>query len=267
VSAAALGLALAAAGLHATWNVLLGGARDVLAATAIALSTSVVAVAPLAVLTWDVDAAAAPYVAASAALELVYFFLLARAYQQHEVSVVYPVARGSAPVLVLLGGLAIGDRPSILAACGVVLVGLGVLAVRGGARGDLHALLAAGAVAACIAAYTLVDSRGIEHASPLPYLVLVLAPVAVVSLLATRPARLRAALGPAALLSGLLGFAAYSLVLAALRLAPAAPVAAVRETSVVIAVVLAGLLLREPVGRGRLAGAALVVAGVLLLAE
>jgi drug/metabolite transporter (DMT)-like permease len=66
--------------------------------------------------------------------------------------------------------------------------------------------------------------------------------------------------------AGLLGFVAYALVLAALRLAPAAAVAAVRETSVVFAVVLAGLLLGEPVGRRRVAGAALVVAGVFLLA-
>ncbi len=67
--------------------------------------------------------------------------------------------------------------------------------------------------------------------------------------------------------AGLFGFAAYALVLAALRLAPAAPVAAVRETSVVIAVALSALILREPVGRRRLFGAVLVVAGVLLLAE
>lgn len=266
MSAAALGLALAAACLHATWNVLLGGARDVLAATAVALSTSVLAAAPVAVAAWDVDRAAVPYVLGSGALELVYFFLLARAYQRHEVSVVYPVARGAAPVLVLLGGLAVGDRPSALAACGVVVVALGVLAVRGGRGGELRALAHGAAVAACIAGYTLVDSRGVEHASPVPYLVLVLLPVAAASLLATRRARLRAELRPATAAAGLLGFAAYALVLAALRLAPAAPVAAVRETSVVIAVALAGLVLHEPVGRRRLAGGALVAAGILLLA-
>jgi drug/metabolite transporter (DMT)-like permease len=265
VSAAALGLALAAACLHALWNVLLGGSRDVLAATAVALATSVLAAAPLAALMWDVEGEALSFIAASAALELAYFFLLARAYQQADVSVVYPVARGGAPVLVLLGGLAIGDRPSALAATGVALVALGILAVRGGARGDQRAVLLGGAVAACIAAYTLVDSRGIEHASPVAYLELVLLPVSLAALAATRGARLRAELRPATLAAGLLGFAAYALVLAALRIAPAAPVAAVRETSVVIAVALAGLLLGEAVGRRRLLGGALVVAGVFLL--
>ena len=266
MSAAALGLALAAAFLHATWNVLLGGARDVLAATAVALSTSVVLAAPVAALTWDVQAAAVPFVAASGALEMAYFFLLARAYQQHDVSVVYPVARGAAPVLVLLGGLAVGDRPSALAACGVVVVALGVLTVRDGRRGDGRAVALGAAVATCIAAYTLVDSRGIDHASPVAYLELVLLPVAAAAVLATRRGRLRSELRAAAVVSGVLGFAAYALALAALRLAPAAAVAAVRETSVVIAVALAAVLLHEPVGRRRLAGAALVVAGIVLLA-
>jgi drug/metabolite transporter (DMT)-like permease len=266
VSAAALGLALAAGVLHALWNVLLGGSRDVLAATAVALTTSVVAAAPVAALFWDVDSAAVPYLLASGALETAYFLLLARAYQGSDVSVVYPVARGGAPVLVLLGGLAIGDRPSALAAAGVVLVALGILAVRGGRRGDRRALALGAAVAACIAAYTLVDSRGIDHASPVAYLELVLLPVCVVSLAATRTGRLRAELRPTTVVAGVLGFVAYALVLAALRLAPAAAVAAVRETSVVFAVVLAGLLLGEPVGRRRVAGAALVVAGVFLLA-
>ena len=266
MSAAALGLALGAAFLHALWNVLLGGSRDVLAATAVALSASVVAAAPLAVATWDIEAAALPFLAASALFETAYFFLLARAYQEADVSVVYPIARGGAPVLVLLGGLAIGDRPSALAATGVVVVALGVLAVRGGGHGEQRALLLGVAVAACIAAYTLLDSRGIEHASPITYLELDLLPVSVAALAATRGTRLRAELRPATVVAGLLGFAAYCLVLAALRLAPAAAVAAVRETSVVIAVALAGVLLGEPVGRRRLGGAALVLAGILLLA-
>jgi drug/metabolite transporter (DMT)-like permease len=147
-----------------------------------------------------------------------------------------------------------------------VLVGIGVLAVRGGAHAGRGALALGLAVAGTIAAYTLVDSRGIDHASPIPYLVLVLVPAAVVSIAVTRGERLRAELRLATVASGLLGFAAYALVLAALQLAPAAAVAAVRETSVVIAVALAGLLLGEPVGRRRLAGATLVVAGVALLA-
>lgn len=263
----ALALVLAAAVLHASWNLLLAGSRDTLAATAVAVSASVVAAAPLAAVTWDVEAAALPYVAASAALELAYFFLLAAAYQGSDLSLVYPLARGGAPVIVLLGALALGRVPSAAEAAGVALVAAGVVLVRGlRADADPRGLAFAAAIAVFIAAYTLVDNAGIEHASPIAYLELVLLPVAAGALLAVRGPRLRAALRPAPVVAGLAGFAAYALVLAALDRAAAAPVAAVRETSVVIAVALAAPLLGERVGPARLAGAALVFGGVSLLA-
>ena len=75
----ALALTLAAAALHAGWNVLLAGRRDVRAATTVALVLSVLTFAPVAAATWRVDAAAAPWIAASAALEIAYFFLLTAA--------------------------------------------------------------------------------------------------------------------------------------------------------------------------------------------
>jgi uncharacterized membrane protein len=266
VSAAALGLALTAAGLHATWTLLLGGARDVLAATAVSLAVGVAVAAPVAAVRWDVSADAIPYLAASGALELVYFLLLARAYQSGEVSVIYPLARGGAPVLVLIGALLVGLRPQPVEVVGVVLVALGVVAVRGGLRGDRRSLAFGVVIAGCIACYTLVDNAGIEHADPVAYLALVLLPATFASAILSGRTRMRAEIRAATVVSGLAGFAAYCLVLAALRLGPAAPVAAVRETSVVIAVALAGIVLREPVGPRRLAGAGLVVAGVFALA-
>src|SRR5436305_8643635 len=95
-------LALCAAFVHAGWNLLLSRARDSEQATATAAAIGAVAFAPVAALTWDVSARAIPYAAISGALELVYLVLLARAYQEGELSLVSPVARGSAPVLVLL---------------------------------------------------------------------------------------------------------------------------------------------------------------------
>lgn len=265
MSATALALALGAAGLHALWNLLVAGARDPLAALAVAVAVGVAAVVPVAVLTGDVGAGVWPYVVASAVLELLYFWLLARAYARAELSVVYPVARGGAPVLVLLGALALGTVPTAPQAAGVLLVAAGVLLVRG-ARAEPGA--AAGlAVATAIAAYTLVDAEGIEHADPVAYLALVLAPTAIVAPLVVGRARVRAQLRPAVAAAGLASAAAYLLALAALTLAPAASVAAVRETSVVIAVAFAGRALGERVTRGRVAGAVLVVAGVFLLAN
>ena len=98
MSTAALMLALAAAFLHAGWNLLLARARDVQAATAVVLGISVVLCAPVAAVTWDVEWEVWPWAVGSAAFELAYFAFLAYAYERSEVSVVYPVARGLAPV-------------------------------------------------------------------------------------------------------------------------------------------------------------------------
>jgi drug/metabolite transporter (DMT)-like permease len=125
-------------------------------------------------------------------------------------------------------------------------------------------------IAATIAAYTLVDNEGIEHASAIPYLELVLLPVALSALVlhvsAGRVGALRAELGWSSVAAGACSFAAYALALAALSLAPAAAVAAVRETGILFAVALGLVVLREPVGRERAVGAVLVVGGVALVA-
>ena len=124
--AEALALALAAAFLHAGWNVLLRGSADVAARTVAVLVLSVVLFAPAAAATWRVHAAAIPYIAASSALEAFYFVLLTAAYRRRELSVVYPVARGSAPALVLAGTAAVlGRAVSGAQVAGVLLVAAG----------------------------------------------------------------------------------------------------------------------------------------------
>jgi drug/metabolite transporter (DMT)-like permease len=266
MATSALVLALAAAFLHAGWNVLLAGSRDVLAATVVAVATSVALAAPVAVIVRGVDGDALPYVIASGLLEVAYFFSLAAAYARAEVSVVYPVARGGAPALVLVGGLALGAIPTGAEAVGILLVAAGILLVRRPRAADPAGIVLGLAIAALIAAYTLVDNAGIEHASPIAYLELVLLPTALAGVAVVRGPRLRSELRPATVLAGVGGFTAYTLVLAALERAPAAAVAAVRETSVVVAVVLAGLVLREQVGPRRVAGAVVVAGGVILLA-
>jgi drug/metabolite transporter (DMT)-like permease len=270
--AAAFALALGSAFLHALWNVLLARERDPQAATAVAMAASVLVFAPVTMALWEVDGRVWPFVAVTAVLQLTYFALLAAAYRRAEVSFVYPVARGTAPVLVLVAGIvALGASASATQAVGVVLVGLGVLLVRGLGRGDAGGLAFGLAIAAVIAAYTLVDWHGVEYAGPLVYLELGMVPATagyVLLVLALRDGRrrLRAAVRPLPALAGVVSFAAYALVLAALARAPAASVAAVRETSVVIVALLAAAMLRERVGLMRLAGAVVVAAGVALLA-
>jgi drug/metabolite transporter (DMT)-like permease len=273
VSSGALALALGAAVLHAGWNVLLAGSRDTAAATGGLLVWGVVLLAPFAVVFGDVSSSAVPFIAASAALELAYFVLLARAYRDGEVSVVYPVARGVAPTLVLLVGvLGLGSGVGSLAGVGVLAVSAGVLLLG---RDELVADSATNssrtrrdlgfglAIAAVIAAYTLVDAEGVERADPVAYLALVLAPCALLfpAVVGRRPdLTARTALTAAATLG------AYLLVLAALRLAPPAPVAATRESSIVIATLLAAAFLHEKLTPTKLAGALTVTAGVTAIA-
>lgn len=271
----ALALALGSAVLHALWNLILGRERDPEAAAAVALVVAIVVFAPVAALRFDAESAVWPYVAVTAVLQLLYFGLLATAYRHGEVSVVYPIARGLAPVVVLLvGATLLGTAASAAQGLGVCLVGSGVLLVRGlgwAASGRGAGAAYGVAVAICIAAYTLVDARGVEHADPIVYLELGMVPatigyVAFLVVARDGAGRLRRAARPLPALAGVLSFGAYALVLAALLLAPAAAVAAVRETSVLVAALLAAPLAREPVGPARIAGAALVVGGVALIA-
>jgi drug/metabolite transporter (DMT)-like permease len=125
-------------------------------------------------------------------------------------------------------------------------------------------------VAACIAAYTLVDDRGLRHAAALGYfeaVVAISAPIYLAAVAITRgPAVLRAAATPRSVVIGIAMFGAYAIALAALEIAEAAPVAALRETSVVMATAAAALVGREHVPPGRLAGAIIVVAGIAAIA-
>ena len=230
---------------------------------------------PFAVAFWDVDAAAVPYIAVSAVLEAAYFFLLTAGYDRGDLSAVYPLVRGSAPVLVLAVSVAfLGATPSAAAALGVVGVGVGVVAIR--VLGRTAPVAAVGLALLCgatVAGYTLVDNEGVTHAGPVPYLTLVLAPLAVLSLLAVRRSRGWPALAAYArssrasvIAAGIGMVGAYVLTLAALRLAAAAPVAAVRETSVLIAVVAATAMGQERLDRVRLAAAAAVAAGTAAIA-
>jgi drug/metabolite transporter (DMT)-like permease len=266
----ALALALAAACVHALWNILLARARDVEAATAVAVIVAEVVFLPAAIVLWHAHQAVLPFIVASAALQLVYFTLLPMAYRLAELSVVYPIARGTAPVLVLVVGVvALGHTTSAGQVVGVCLVGLGVLLVRGLGRTPGRGVPLGLLIACVIAAYTLVDKEGVKHAGAVPYLELtMLGPCIVYSSAVARVKGLRAlrnAWGPATFVAGIATFGAYALVLLALQRAAAAPVAAVRETSVVIAALLARGVLRETVGAPRIAGAAAAAGGIALL--
>jgi drug/metabolite transporter (DMT)-like permease len=268
---AALVLALLSAVSSAVWNLLVKQSRDTEAVTAVALAIGVILFSP-ALAFGHIPLAAWPYLVASAALEFIYFTLLAAAYRRAELSLVFPLARGMAPVLVLLIGLvALHDRASAGELAGVLLVAVGATAVRGirltGGFADTGMALL---IAVCIAGYTLVDKHGVALASPAAYLEVVMALLVLPYLALVARSRglqpLRRELRPRTAVIGIGIIGGYALVLYGLRLAAAAPVAAVRESSVVIGTALAAIVLRERVGPARFCGACLVAAGVTVLA-
>lgn len=266
----ALAIALGAAVIHALWNLVIARSPDNQATTAVAIFAGTLVALPFALLRWNIQSEALPWIVASSILELVYFYLLTAAYRRAEMSLVYPIARGMAPVIVLIVSIAFGVEFHPWQIAGVAMVGGGVMLVRGirgGARwSDVVLALA---VAASIAGYTLVDKEGVRYADPATYLFLILIAPAIggVLFVAARGgwARVRTAITWPAIAAGIGTTAAYTLVLVALSLAPAASVAAVREVSVVFAVFLGAVFLKERVGRSRWIGALVVAAGVALV--
>ena len=264
-------LAITAAVLHAFWNILLARARDPESATAVALVAAVIVFAPVAALRFDAEWAVWPFIVVTSMLQLLYFALLATAYRKAELSFVYPVARGVAPAIVLVVSVvALGDstRPrrwsvsssSASVCCSSAACGAHRFArVRVRPRDRLcdrvvHAPRQAGdhPREPCHLSGAEHDPGGDRVRGG--------------DLAVKGRVRVRAELGASAVLAGILSFAAYALVLAALERASAASVAAVRETSVVMATAFAAVLLHERVSRSRLAGSALVVCGIALLA-
>ena len=265
---AALALALGSAVLHAAWNLLLGRARDVQAAAAVTFLLSVLLAAPFAAVWWHANPSVWPYALVSTLCEAVYVIALAAAYRLGEVSFVYPLTRGLAPVLTLgVAVLVLGHGATAAEACGVLLVAVGVVLVRGpGSGGDSRALLLVSTIAASIAAYTLVDRVGIHRAGAFTYFVLVLAGPCLVYPALVGWSAMRRELGLATTAAAVANLGSFLLGLLALRRAAAAPVLAVRSSSIVFATLLARRVLAERVAPSRIAGSLLVFGGVALLA-
>lgn len=262
MSGVALALVLSATVLHATWNRLLHGADDRLAAAAAGLTVAAVLMLPVTVAAPPVRAW--PPVLASGAAEAAYFAFLAAAYRRGELSVTYPVARGIAPFLITLGGAAVLGQPLTPARVGGSLalgVGLAVISQAGLARGRGVALGFAALTGVTIAVYSVIDAGAVRHVNPFGYLGAVTAIQAMILLLAVRVdwARLRASAKAGAGI-GVGSVAAYLLVLLAYQRAPASPVATLRELSILLGILIA----RDRPGKRVWLGGALCVLGAAL---
>ena len=275
-------LALIASALHGTWNVLVKVSGDPTTTLTRSTVAAALLIAPLAAVAWLLDGRpglttqAAALAVVSAALELTYIFLLSAAYRRGEVSVVYPIARGSAPLpAVLFGLIVLGERLATPQLFGVALLLAGILAVtlsQTSGRATLPALL----TGVAIAAYTSVDRVGVRIAAPWLYGWLLVTLLATGLLLARwlsarfgkrPPVRADPISWRRAMVIGGFTWGAYLLVLAALSIAPLAIVAPVRETAVVAVAVWGVWKLHERTGAWlKLSGAVATLLGVVLLA-
>jgi drug/metabolite transporter (DMT)-like permease len=277
VPPAVLPLVLLAAVCHAGWNALLKESGNPLVLSARAVAWGTVLSFPLVGIAWvlhgrpGLPPAAWALAGISALMELVYFIFLSTAYRRGELSVVYPIARGTAPLLAVVVGLVLlGERLHPVALIGVGLLLAGIWAVRrpSAASGVLLPALATGVM---IAAYTSLDRVGVRLAPPWLY-GWVLWLFAAVFLSGYTTLRGRAIEGspprlPTAIVVGGLMTAAYFMVLLALSIAPLAVIAPVRESAIVLVTAWGIWRLREREGLWlRFGGAVAIVLGIGLLA-
>jgi len=277
VSPLVLVLVLLSAGLHATWNLLVKRGEDTLIATWLTALVAPVVLWPLLFLTGLPPRPAWALLLASGMLHAAYNVSLARTYDHGDLSVVYPVARGLAPLLVGVGApLLLGESLSPFAMGAIALVGggiawLGLSAWR--TRASAAGLVWAGITAVLIAAYSIVDKVGVMRSNPLAYAVTLFGCdtvfVTPYVLLRRNPRQIRKVWqgnrGPL-VWSGLLALAAYLLVLVAMRLTQVSYVAALRESSVLFGAILGWRVLGDPFGGQRIPASAVVAAGLILLA-
>ena len=282
---AALLLLLAAACMHATWNFFAKGARNDLALNFLSAACASIAYVPVVLAVVIIERPsfgweALGFLAVSSALQVAYFFMLGQGYRRGDLSLVYPLARGTGPIIAVIGGIILFDeRPTWLALAGAALVVGGIVVMSWsselrGANGIGVAVAFALATGAITATYTLWDKQGVERLVPLAYgyglevgRALLVAPL----VLATPSGRasVRSALREQTrpiLAIGLLSPAAYMMVLAALSLAPVSYVAPARELSILIGALLGLRLLGESHPVRRLTGAAAIVIGIVALA-
>jgi drug/metabolite transporter (DMT)-like permease len=301
----AIALVLVAAVLHAGWNVLLKTSRDTLG-TAVrlqALGTAILV--PIGICGWfltgrpAIDAGGVGVALVSGVLEAAYFIFLAAAYARGDLSLVYPLARGSAPLLAVVIGVAVlGENLSAGSLAGVVCLLAGILLVarpwrafRAAGRGHRGAIGFALATGATIAAYSAVDRVGVRILAPWLYGTILA--VFATGLLASSVfmGRRLGIIGPAPepvpadaepgsprrpllrrrdAAAGVASLTAYLLILFAYSIAPLATVAPLRESGIVLAAAWGSFRLGETSGGreagGRIVAAALVVLGALLLA-
>jgi drug/metabolite transporter (DMT)-like permease len=267
---------LLAALLHAGWNAMIKGGGDVLHDTAgIIVGATVVAI-PFAFVVPLPAAASWPFIAASVTVHLGYYALMIAAYRAGDLTLVYPLMRGVAPLLTAVAGIVVlGELPPAAGWIGIALISAGVFVLGYRALGHAPSRAAVGFAlgnAAVIALYTLIDGQGARvSGNAWSYIVWLFVLDGIpfsLWMLATRRASFIAHLtgrSRRALAGGGLSAAAYAISVWAMTKAPVALVASLRETSVLFATLLGARLLHERLSPRRWAGVCAMVGGVVAL--
>jgi drug/metabolite transporter (DMT)-like permease len=263
--------------LHASWNALIKGSRDKFLDTVLVASGAALIALVLLPFTALPAAASWPHIALSVCIHVIYYSLVAAAYRTGDMSHAYPLMRGTAPLLVaMFSGLILGEVLVPLAWIGVVLIcgsilGLTLLRSKNGQNGLTSTLFALGN-AVIIAAYTFNDGVGVRlSGNAIAYnLWLFILTVIPLLIIVTRSgtARLADALRQRwaiALGGGFCTFGSYALALWAMMNAPIATVSALRETSILFGMLIAGMLLGERIGPLRIVAGCGIVAGIAAL--
>ncbi len=266
-----------AALLHASWNAIVKAAGDKFLTTIMVTACAAGLSAALLPFLTPPAPASWPFAAASALFQLAYFLLIARTYEIADMSQTYPLMRGTAPLIVAVVSVSrMGDVLSPIAWVGVAGICLGILSIAlGNSPKDRSGVYLALINALVIASYTLVDGLGVRRSgAPAAYTLWVFLLTGlpfIVWALSTRRSRFLAYFGRhwrLGIAGGVGTTASYGLALWAMTLAPVAIVAAMRETSILFGTLIAGLVLREPVGPRRVISACIIAcgAGILRLA-
>lgn len=274
MSTTALALAIAAAMLHASWNLAVKASGDRLVAACAQATFGAVVFLPFLVVGGIPHGALTPALASSVC-HVAYYLGLVTSYRHADISIAYPVARGSAPMLVAIGGTVIvGDHLNALSWIGIVIVSTSLLALAVHLR-DWHQLKWPLLTGVIISTYTLIDASATRRMGDerMGYVALLFALTIVgfIPLVANRRGTrvlldtVRAGWIRLAV-AGTASVTSYALVLIAATHAPVGTVAAVRETSVVFAVLGGRILLREDVRARRALSAVGVAAGAVILA-
>jgi drug/metabolite transporter (DMT)-like permease len=268
------GLVLFSAVAHAAWNALMKSAGDrMLTMAALRFVGLILGLAALPFVEWP-SRESLPWLALTAAVQFAYYVLLVRAYGLGDMSVVYPLARGLAPMLTaLVAALVLGEALSPGQTIAVVLISVGIMILALGAGGSRQAVVMAVATGAVVATYSFFSGLGVRVAGTVlgfqACLEIVTGAGTVGYVVLRRHSDLVAYArrhGKTGLMAGVLSVAGYLAFLIAARSLPLGPVVALRETSVIFGAVLGTLVLKEGFGLRRLVASALVVLGICLLA-